>query len=112
MGEIINVDFSKGEVIKPKQEPKKPGAVDGFEGLYFDTFLTSRNMITYLESLQYRSSHTTRALREDMVKQLSDVEVCETIINSGETDWQRDPSYYEALLNRFQLLVHKRRGAD
>ncbi len=55
----------------------------------------------YLNSLQVTASNETTALRQEIVKEYSNKDLVDHIINSSELEWQEKPTFYAAVLLEF-----------
>ena len=55
----------------------------------------------YLNSLRVTTSNETAARRQEIVRQYSNEELANHILNSSEIEWQEKPAFYSAVLREF-----------
>jgi len=117
MGEIINVDFSKGKKVPNNTKPEN--ADNGIETIlslikqlghekdnlkiekYILILEQLQKMRTFLKNLQTHSSNETMMLRRDLISKMSLEEMCALVFNSNEIEWKSKPSYYKAVSDWF-----------
>ena len=121
MGEIIQFPFdkiskkknsgeeSKLDVAGASQEviqinPESTGRIEQSvdEQLLQETINLIPSIQIFIGQLKGRTSKESLAVRKDIVDQYSDPQVMEAIVNSSESDWKARPSFYLALLDRFE----------